>query len=67
MRLFWSSLLIAGMACLTVSSVQADGRASPYDRVTAEANGWIYDDFEAGISKAKETGKPLLVVLRCPP
>ena len=26
---------------------------------------WIYDDLEAGISLAKESGKPLMVVLRC--
>ena len=28
---------------------------------------WIYNDFEAGFAKAKQTGKPLLVVLRCVP
>lgn len=28
---------------------------------------WIYNGFEAGIKQAKETGKPLLVVLRCIP
>lgn len=28
------------------------------------AEGWIYDDIEAGYAKAKETGKPLLIVFR---
>lgn len=28
---------------------------------------WIYGDLEAGYAKARETGKPLLVVLRCIP
>ena len=26
---------------------------------------WIYDDLEAGIAEAKQTGKPMMVVLRC--
>jgi hypothetical protein len=43
--------------------------ASPpqWDRRVAEQHGWIYDDFDAGLAQAKETGKPLFVVLRCPP
>jgi len=28
---------------------------------------WIYNGFEEGVQQAKETGKPLLVVLRCIP
>lgn len=28
---------------------------------------WIYNDLASGFAKAKETGKPLLVVLRCVP
>ena len=38
-----------------------------WDRRQAQQNGWIYDDFDSGVAKAKETGKPMLVVLRCPP
>lgn len=38
-----------------------------WDRRQAEENGWIYDDFESAVAKAKETGKPMMVVLRCPP
>lgn len=37
------------------------------DRKVAVENGWIYDDLKAGYAKAKETGKPMLVVVRCPP
>lgn len=39
----------------------------PWDREAAHANGWIYDDLSAGLAEARETGKPLMVVLRCPP
>ena len=31
------------------------------------AGRWIYNDFPKGLSEAKRTGKPLLVVLRCVP
>lgn len=34
---------------------------------TELAGEWIYDDFAAGLAKAKESGKPLLVLLRCVP
>ena len=37
------------------------------DRRVAQANGWIYDDFAKGLAEAKKSGKPLMVVLRCPP
>jgi len=38
------------------------------DRAAMEKDArWIYNDFRAGFAKAKETGKPLLVVLRCVP
>ncbi len=32
-----------------------------------EAGNWIYNDLEQGFKVAKETGKPLLVVMRCVP
>ncbi len=28
---------------------------------------WYYDDLESGIKAARESGKPLMVVLRCIP
>jgi serine protease Do len=38
------------------------------DRAAMEKDArWIYNDFRSGFAKAKQTGKPLLVVLRCVP
>jgi serine protease Do len=38
------------------------------DRANVEGNGfWIYNDLPGAFGKAKETGKPLLVVFRCIP
>lgn len=38
------------------------------DRAKVLSDGyWIYNGFEEGIKQAKETGKPMLVVLRCIP
>ncbi len=42
-------------------AVRKDRTALEYDAR------WIYNDFKAGMAKAKQTGKPLLVVLRCIP
>lgn len=58
--------------CLALASVGPVARLvadSPpaWDRQAALQHGWIYDDFNAGIAQGKETGKPLMVVLRCPP
>ena len=43
------------------AAVREDRTALEYDAR------WIYNDFRAGFAKAKQTGKPLLVVLRCVP
>jgi len=38
------------------------------DRRMAETGGpWIYNDLDRGFALARETGKPLLIVFRCPP
>lgn len=38
------------------------------DKASVEAEGyWIYDDLPGAVAKAKESGKPLLVVFRCIP
>ena len=38
------------------------------DRATMEKDArWIYNDFQRGLTQAKWSGKPLLVVLRCVP
>jgi len=33
----------------------------------AENTRWIYNDIDAGFERAKATGQPLMVVLRCVP
>ena len=43
------------------AAVRKDRTALEYDAR------WIYNDFRAGLAKAKQTGRPLLVVLRCVP
>jgi hypothetical protein len=42
-------------------AVRKDRAALEYDAR------WIYNDFRAGFEKAKQTGKPLLIVIRCVP
>ena len=42
-------------------AVRKDRAALEYDAR------WIYHDFRAGFAKAKHTGRPLLVVIRCVP
>ena len=38
------------------------------DKVRVEAEGfWIYNDIPRAFEQAKQTGKPMLVVLRCLP
>jgi hypothetical protein len=38
------------------------------DRKKVEADGfWIYGDLEKGFAQAKQTGKPMIVILRCIP
>jgi len=57
---------VLGVASLGLSATLRDFPPE-WDRKAALENGWIYDDLPAGLAKAKETGKPLMVVLRCPP
>ena len=62
---------IAWASCATESLAQAvkdrEG-AVRQDRSTLENDPrWIYNDFRLGLNQAKNTGKPLLVVLRCVP
>jgi serine protease Do len=53
-----------------VGSLAAQSREEKVrkDREKVEAEGfWIYNDLPTGFARAKESGKPLLVVLRCIP
>ena len=54
------------IAALDGRHVSADTPNSVGARLAA-ANGWIYGDLGAGMAEAKQTGRPLMVVLRCPP
>ncbi|MHC4469816.1 MAG: hypothetical protein ACYTDY_05510 [Planctomycetota bacterium] len=56
-------LLLAGGAILA----DERERRLQKDREVAEENGWIYNSLAKGIAEAEKTGKPLLVVIRCPP
>ena len=65
-------LAIASTAVLAFSShgeaVKDREGAVRKDRAAMEYDArWIYNDFRAGMAKAQQTGKPLLVVLRCVP
>ncbi|MEY4483775.1 MAG: hypothetical protein RL693_1227, partial [Verrucomicrobiota bacterium] len=67
-----TSALILAAFCLTsfagAESVKDREGAVRNDKATMEKNGrWIYNDIDAAFAKAKETGKPLMVVLRCVP
>src|SRR5207253_584762 len=68
----WVSLLAIAVAALAMPSrgetVKDREGAVRKDRSALEYDGrWIYNDFRVGFAKAKQTGKPLLVVLRCVP
>lgn len=64
-------LLLCTIVCgLSTMSAMAQSREEKVrnDRRKIEAEGlWIYNDLAEGFALAKETGKPMLVVLRCIP
>src|SRR5687767_5252570 len=56
-------LLIAGAVAAQTREEKVRG-----DKAKVEASGfWIYNDLPKAFAEAKETGKPLVVVLRCIP
>jgi hypothetical protein len=58
----------AGMALVgVVVAASQDPGLRERLKDTEAASEWIYDDVTAGFARAKETGKPLLVYLRCVP
>ena len=60
----------AVVACAASSAVVAQDRDTKVrnDRRDVQALGtWIYNDLPAGIAKAKQSGRPMLVTLRCIP
>src|SRR5260370_8336834 len=65
-------LVILALSALLVSSPGATVKdreaAVRKDRATlANDSRWIYNDYQRGFQEAKQTHKPLLVVLRCVP
>lgn len=59
----WTLLILAG--CLSRADAQPSLREAVKDIPVAEH--WIYDDLPRAVAEAKQSGKPLLVVLRCVP
>lgn len=49
------------------NSVAAQDSTDPADKLFAVSRGWIYDDFDGAVKLAKNSGKPVMVVIRCPP
>ncbi len=62
-------LLLAAFASSTLADTVKDREgAVRSDRATLEHDArWIYNDYRRGFALARQTGKPLLVVLRCIP
>lgn len=66
-------ILLTGFVVLAVSTGARAQQLSrqeklEQDRARMEADGrWIYNDPKKGFEQAKQTGKPLMVVLRCVP
>ena len=64
-----STILFTGLGMLALASTTTagGGELKDNDRTVAEAHDWIYRDLALGVSEAKQTGKPLMVVVRCVP
>ncbi|MFN9160543.1 MAG: peptidase, partial [Planctomyces sp.] len=63
-------LLLATLLCSPIHAQQKKTRDQKVreDREKVTTDGfWIYNDLETGFRTARQTGKPLLVVLRCIP
>ncbi|MDA1191144.1 MAG: Trx7/PDZ domain-containing (seleno)protein [Candidatus Poribacteria bacterium] len=63
---------LMGAALLMVVWVAIAQKPSPMDVQTAlndleVGENWIYNDLDKGVAMAKETGKPLFVLIRCVP
>ena len=68
--LFAAAIFPAALIAIAIAApceLAAQNSEERADRIFAEAYGWIYDDLEAGFKQARQTGQPLMVVIRCPP
>jgi hypothetical protein len=62
------SIMATAMFCCVSAYGQTREEKVRSDRQAFESQDhWIYNDFEAGVALARQTGKPLLVVFRCVP
>ena len=63
------ALILVWFVCLASGALKAKDWDWKEDRRVAEANGWIWTgaDLSEGFAQARNSGKPLMVVLRCPP
>lgn len=69
MRIVICSLVFVGLLGLSsVAESQTRDEMVHNDRQQHGNNdAWFYDDLESGFEAATQTGKPLMVVLRCIP
>lgn len=69
MKLPIASLLLAALCSSSLGQAVKDREgAVRNDRAAMENDQrWIYNDYQRGFEQAKETGKPLLIVMRCIP
>ena len=66
----WStrfSLAIWSLVASIALPALAEGPVDEDDREFALEHQWIYNDLDRGLELARRTGKPLFVVIRCPP
>jgi hypothetical protein len=63
MRLLTTALLV----CCCLPALRADDKTQLREKLRDDAlrGDWVYDDVAAGFARAKQTGKPMLVVFRC--
>src|SRR3954468_23201661 len=68
MKSLATALLLSISLSLRADTVKDREGAVRGDRAAMENDSrWIYNDWQRGFDRAKATGKPLLVVLRCVP
>ena len=54
------------LLALTATTAGQTDKATLKAKLKDEAGPrWVYDDLDAGFGRAKASGKPMLVVLRC--
>jgi serine protease Do len=63
-----TAFLLVLLPCLAFAGAESRDSKVINDRADVLSAGrWIYNDFPKGVAEAKQSGKPLLVVLRCVP